>query len=78
MEDRRVIDFKYIYREMIKRAKMGDSCYKFSIEKETIFLTDVIILNDAMKELRRRGFNANLYYREDNFVNRLAFTVDWH
>ena len=78
MENRRVIDFKYIYREMIKRAKMGDSCYKCSIEKETISLTDVIILNDAMKELRRRGFNANLYYREDNFVNRLAFTVDWN
>lgn len=63
---------------MIKRAKMGDSCYKLSIEKETISLTDVIILNDAMKELRRRGFNANLYYREDNFVKRLAFTVDWN
>ena len=78
MENRQVVDFKYIYREMIERAKMGDSCYKFSIEKETIFLTDVIILNDAMKELGRRGFNANLYYREDNFVNRLAFTVDWN
>ena len=78
MKNGQVIDFKYIYREMIKRAKIGASCYKFSIEKETIFLTDVIILNDAMKELRRRGFNANLYYREDNFANRLAFTVDWN
>ena len=78
MEDRQIVDFKYIYREMIERAKMGHSCYHFSIEKETIFLTDAMILNDAMKELRRRGFNANLYYREGNSVNRLGFTVDWN
>ena len=73
MEDRRVVDdFKYIYRQMIERAKMGDSCYYFFIEKETLLLID------AMKELKRRGFNVNLYHREDSSGNKLVFTVDWN
>ena len=72
MEDRQIVDFKYIYREMTERAKMGDSCYCCIIEEETLLLTD------AMRELTRRGFNVNLYHREDSSGNKFFLTVDWN